>query len=79
MKLKGGVKTLRFENEKNAIGFANKTGGQLVDCRNNENKKSNFKVKYSRDGARLKERDNFHNGCNGDEESWEAMQHGGCY
>lgn len=76
---KVGVKTLRFEKEKSAIGFANRTGGQLIDCRMNENKKSNFKVRYSREGAITKERNNFYNGCNGDEESWESMQHGECY
>lgn len=54
---KGGHKTIRFTSEKNAKSFANQTKGKLIDCRQNDDRKSNFKVKYSRDNAREHERD----------------------
>lgn len=36
----------RFNSEKSAKQFAKKVDGQVNDCRNNENAKSNFTVTY---------------------------------
>lgn len=38
----------RFTSEKNANGFAKKVGGVVSDLRNNENRKSDFKVTYEK-------------------------------
>lgn len=49
---KGGTKRKRFNSLKSAQGFAKETGGKIIDCTNNPESKSKYKVKYSRDGAR---------------------------
>lgn len=41
----------RFTSEKNAKDFAKTVQGELKDLRNNENRKSDFKVTYTKENA----------------------------
>lgn len=43
----------RFTSEKNAKDFANTVKGELKDLRNEANSKSNFKVTYTKENARI--------------------------
>lgn len=41
----------RFTSEKTANSFANAVGGQVNDCRNNADAKSNFTVTYMKNDS----------------------------
>ena len=57
-----GTKSKRFTSERTANNFAKQVNGDVQDLRAHDDAKSNFKVHYSREGAREHEQNKMTGG-----------------
>lgn len=53
------VKRVRFSSQRNAESFAERTGGEFIDNRNNESRKSDFIVRLSPEQQNSRDDDSY--------------------